>query len=117
MQIFSKLITFTTAPVVLSFVDSNNNPILRMMRIYAEPATSNLHDCFVESTGAAVATGATGNTMGVIKRLAKPPVVDNGTPTDFWDVAANFGSNILEVAQYQFDGTAGEKVRVTIHVQ
>lgn len=114
MQIFHKLITFGGSPVVPLFMDVNGNTIFRCMRIYAEPASTNTHVCFVEAAG--IATGATGATDGVIKQLGIPSATGVQT-VDFWEVAANFGSNILEIAEYQFDGTSGEKLRLTIHVQ
>jgi hypothetical protein len=117
MQVYTQLITFTTAPVALSITDSQSRPVLRACRIYAEPATSNAHDCFVEVDG--VATGASGSTAGVIKRIAAPIAANTAgaAAVDHWDLADQNGLNRVDLTQYQFDGTGGEKLRVTVFVE
>lgn len=113
LNIYHALLVFAGAPQVLAFVDGGGNPITRIQRLIVEPASSNTHDCFVEAAG--VATAATGSTDGVIRRLAKPPAADSGTLVDFFEVAVQVG-NMIDTKSLQFDGTSGEKVRVTAFV-
>jgi len=117
MQVYYQLLTFTTAPVPLSITDNHSNPVYRASRVYAEPATANAHDCFVEAVG--VATGATGSSAGVIRRLSKPIAADTAgaAAVDHWELADEDGLNRVDLTQYQFDGTSGEKVRVTVFVE
>ena len=116
MQVFYQLLTFTTAPVALSLTE-NESSVTRACRIYAEPADSNTHDCYVEAAG--VATGASGSTAGVIKRLSKPTAANTAgfQASDHWELADGNGLNRVDLTQYQFDGTSGEKVRVTVFVE
>jgi hypothetical protein len=109
MTVYTQLITFTTAPVAISITDGNGRAITRATRIYAEPASGS-HVMFVEQIG--VATGANGGTAGVIRQLNP----FSSTPLDSWEVASQKPSNIISLNQYQFDGTSGESIRVTIHV-
>ena len=114
MQVFHQELTFTTSPVKITLTDGSGRTPLRATRLYVEPASTNTHDAFVECAG--LATGATGATDGVIKVLAKPPTAGSGTVTDFFEIVDQKGGNAIELSQFQFDGTSGEKVRVTIQV-
>ena len=114
MQIFVQEITFGASPVGFSFADANGNPITHVSRLYAEPATSNPHDCFIEQVG--TASGADGSTAGVIKRLPKPPAANGGSVVDHWEISDQKGGNLIDVGQYQADGTSGEQMRVTCYV-
>lgn len=110
MQVFSTVITFTTAPVGLSLVDGGNNPITRGCKIFVEPA-SGTHVMYVEVKG--TATGAGDATAGVIKRLNAynaSGILDN------WDLEDQSNGNTIDLLEYVFDGTSGEKCRVTVHV-
>jgi hypothetical protein len=112
LHVMSQIITFTTAPVALSFTDGAGNAVTRLQRLYIEPLTSNSHDAFVEIAG--TGTGASGNTQGVVKRLSKPPAANAGTVVDFWEVSTQ-GHNGIDALQFTCDGTSGEGVRVTAY--
>lgn len=110
MAIYHQLITFGSSPVAITAGDGTG----RATQLYAEPVVGNSADCFVECAG--LATGATAATDGVIKVLAKPPAAGSGTITDSWEVAMQKGGNPLFLNQFQFDGTASDKLRLTIYV-
>jgi hypothetical protein len=113
MQIFSQLITFTSAPVSFAVTDANGNQIKQCSQIYIEPAypSSSGHEQFIEQSG--LSTGAGPGTAGVIKVLA--PLAASG-PQDFWRVSDHKGGNLIEISQFAADGTTGEKMRVTYFV-
>lgn len=110
MQVFVQLVTFTTTPVALAVTDDEATVVHHATRVFVEPA-SGTHVSYVEKVG--VATSAGDATLGVIKRLAA--YASTGI-LDHWEITDQKGGNLIDLSQYQFDGTAGEKLRVTVYV-
>lgn len=111
MQIFPVLVVFGGEPVVLSVTDGNGRPITQASQIYVEPAADMAAQAFVETAG--VATGATASTKGVIKALQ---AYQSSGPQDYWRIVDHKGGNLLELSQFQFDGTTGQHLRVSVFV-
>lgn len=84
----------------------------RATRLYAEPDISNSHKSYV-----GVASMASGDTSAnVIKQLQAPATGVNPIG-NYFEVVDGDGKNTLELDQYAFDGTSGEKMRITIHCE
>ena len=111
MQIFTQLITFGASPVAPNIQDAEGNRITRCTRFYVEPA-SGTHVSFVEKAG--TASGAGDTTAGVVKRLAaysSTGILDNFFFESLRDV------NDIDLTQWQFDGTAGEEIKLSVFVE
>lgn len=112
MQVYQQVLTFGGSPVVISIQDAQSRVIGRASRLYAEPDNSNTHACYV-----GVAAMASGDTSAhVIKQLQSPATGVNPVG-NYFQVEDGNGKDTLELAQYAFDGTSGEKIKVTIHVE
>lgn len=115
MQVLTQTLTFTAGTAVqLAIVDANGNALTHGSGIYVEPAVTNSHVCYVGDN--ALATG-TSTTNHVIKELQIPPsfAADKGS-IDHWEVQDQNGNDRVEFGQFAFDGTTGEKVRVTVYI-
>jgi hypothetical protein len=95
----------------LALTDGQGNVIFHVTKIYAEPASGNTHVAYVGDASLAIGTSTDAH---VIKRLA-PPTSATAT-LDFWREETQFDKNILDSRQFAFDGTSGEKIRVTVEV-
>lgn len=78
-------------------------------RMYVQPDAANTHVAYV---GDPSFLKATSTVAGVIHQLAKPSAAD--AVLDKFDIWAEGVQDGLELVQYNFDGTSGEKVRVTL---
>lgn len=84
----------------------------RATRLHVEPADANVNVCYI---GGPTFVMATSTVDGVIRQLAIPDTTHK-QPLDSFDVDISMGKDMIELDQYLFDGTAGQKVRVTILV-
>lgn len=100
---------------VLTFDGGGNKQLaavatrVRAYRMYVEPDAANTHVAYV---GDPTFVKATSTVAGVIKQLAKPTAAD--AVLDHYDVWGEGVQDGLELSEFNFDGTSGEKVRVTL---
>src|SRR5262245_5572151 len=81
----------------------------RAYKIYVEPGDGNTHAAYIGDSSLAIGTSTTDH---VIKRLAPP---SSGTAiVDKWEHYGEGVQNGVELAQFTFDGTSGEKLRVSL---
>lgn len=97
---------------VLTFLNGTPRQVAfagRACRMIAEPDDANTHVSYVGLSTMALGTSTV---VGVVKRLAKPSAAD--ALLDNYDVQDQSAANNVRASQYFFDGTTGEKVRVTL---
>lgn len=110
MQVFTATITFDgTGSKTLSDLASND---FRCSRLFVEPVQANTHVAYV---GDATFAQATSIVTHLIKQLQIPDATKK-VALDKFEVVDQKGGNLIDLTQYSFDGTSGEKLNATIHV-
>lgn len=111
MQVFTTTITFTgTGAQTIPDLASNG---FKASILTVAPAEANSHVSYCASAGFVIGSIPT----GIIKQLQIPSAILAGNiPLDQFQVQDPKGANPIDLTQYSFDGTSGEKLNVTIHV-
>jgi hypothetical protein len=111
MQVLQTVLTFAASPQKATFQNSAGTSIFKCTHIYAEPLHTNTHVSYVGT--AAMMSGVTD--VNVIKQLQSPSAGVNPLQ-NFWELA-DYRGNVVDIAQFSFDGTSGEKMKVTVFLE
>lgn len=108
MRVFQEVITFDGGGAKVSARIAALGT--RFARMFAEPDSGNTHVCYVGDAALAIGTSTV---VHVIKRIAKPSAAD--ALLDNYDLGAYNGTSDYNYKDFSFDGTSGEKLRLTFY--
>jgi hypothetical protein len=116
MQPYQQVLTFTNGTAVsLSITDFSGNAISACAKMLVEPDDANTHEMYVGDARMALGTSVSNHVI----RIIAPPPSPQATSTagrDNFQLETQRENNTIFLASFTFDGTTGEKVRVTAFV-
>ncbi len=114
MQVFTQTITFTTALGVQTISDLAGNNY-KCSQLFVEVNQANANVAAMIDTSVADTSASLGNQC-IIKQFQIPKATSTFAHLDDFKMTDDKGANAIDLRQFAFAGTPGEKLRVTIHV-